>query len=93
MGLSAALHEGISFAKGGVASSNFSDYPLLRMSEIPEIEVHIIKSSDKMGGIGEPGLPPCAPAVANAIFSAAGIRLRRLPITPETVMEAIKKTA
>lgn len=91
MGLSAAMHEGISFAKGGVTSSNFSDYPLFRMSEIPEIEVHIIKSKDKMGGIGEPGLPPCAPAVANAVFNATGVRLRRLPIKPETVIEALKK--
>ncbi len=93
MGLSAALHEAISFEKGGVASSNFSDYPLLRMSEIPEIEVHIVNSKDKIGGIGEPGLPPCAPAVANAVFRASGVRLRRLPIKPETVMEALKKNA
>jgi isoquinoline 1-oxidoreductase beta subunit len=93
MGLSAALHEGISFAKGRVVSSNFSDYPLLRMSEIPEIEVHIVNSKDKMGGIGEPGLPPCAPAVANAVFHASGLRLRRLPMKPETVMEALKNKA
>ena len=93
MGLSAALHEDISFVRGGVTSSNFSDYPLLRMSEIPEIEVHIVKSTDKLGGIGEPGLPPCAPAVANAVFLATGVRLRRLPMKPETVMEALKKNS
>jgi isoquinoline 1-oxidoreductase subunit beta len=93
MGLSAALHEDISFARGGVTSSNFSDYPLLRMGEVPEIEVHIVQSNDTMGGIGEPGLPPCAPAVANAVFRAAGVRLRRLPIKAEMVMEALKKNA
>jgi isoquinoline 1-oxidoreductase beta subunit len=83
MGLSAALKERVNFAKGGVASSNFDDYHLLRMSEIPEIEVHIIKSDDARGGIGEPGLPPIAPAVANAVFNATGRRVRNLPMTPE----------
>jgi isoquinoline 1-oxidoreductase beta subunit len=91
MGLSAAMHESIAIAGGGVGSSNFADYPLLRMSEIPEIEVQIVKSNDEMGGIGEPGLPPIAPAVANAVFNAAGIRVRRLPLKPETVLEAAKK--
>lgn len=92
MGLSAALKEKVNFAKGGVESSNFGDYQLLRMSEVPEIEVHIIKSTDAQSGVGEPCLPPIAPAVANAVFSASGIRLRRLPMNPETVLEAIKKT-
>jgi isoquinoline 1-oxidoreductase beta subunit len=90
MGLSASMHESIDFSKGGVATSNFNDYPVLRISEIPEIEVHIVKSSDETGGIGEPGLPPIAPAVANAVFNASGIRLRRLPMKPETVLEAAK---
>ena len=93
MGLSAALHESITFARGGVSSSNFSDYPLLRMSGIPEIEVHIVKSRDKLGGIGEPGLPPAAPAVANAVFRAAGIRVRRLPMLPETVLKILNPDA
>jgi isoquinoline 1-oxidoreductase beta subunit len=91
MGLSAALKERVNFAKGGVASSNFDDYHLLRMSEIPEIEVHIIKSSDARGGIGEPGLPPIAPAVANAVFNSTGARLRNLPMTPEAVKNALKR--
>ncbi len=91
MGLSAALKEGIAFADGGVQSSNFDKYSLLRISEAPKIEVHIVKSGEKLGGIGEPGLPPIAPAVANAVFDAAKVRLRRLPMTPETVMEAMKK--
>ena len=61
------------------------------MSETPEIEVHTVKSDAKLGGVGEPGVPPTAPAVANAVFAATGIRMRRLPIKPEIVMETIKK--
>jgi isoquinoline 1-oxidoreductase beta subunit len=91
MGLSAALKEKIEFAGGGVKSSNFADYELLRMSEAPEVEVHIVKSGEKLGGIGEPGVPPVAPAVANAVFKATGARLRRLPMNPETVLAAMKK--
>ncbi|MCL5023388.1 MAG: xanthine dehydrogenase family protein molybdopterin-binding subunit [Nitrospirae bacterium] len=91
MGLSAAMKEAIAFKDGGVATSNFDTYPLLRISEAPKIEVHILESGEKLGGIGEPGLPPIAPAVANAVFNAAGIRLRMLPMTPTTVSEAMKK--
>ncbi len=90
MGLSAALKEKIEFANGGVKTENFSGYDLLRMSEAPAIEVHIVTSGDKLGGIGEPGVPPIAPAVANAVFAATGIRLRNLPMTPDTVMAAMK---
>ena len=61
------------------------------MSQTPEIEVYIVKSNAKLGGVGEPGAPPAAPSVANAVFAATGIRVRRLPMKPETVMETIKK--
>ncbi len=88
MGLSAALKEKMEFAKGGAATSAFDDYPILTMSEVPEIEVHIITNQEKMGGVGEPGLPPVAPAVANAVFAAAGIRLRSLPMSPDLVRAA-----
>jgi isoquinoline 1-oxidoreductase beta subunit len=91
MGLSAALKEKVNFSKGGVETSNFGDYRLIRMSEVPEIEVHIIKSTEAQSGVGEPGLPPIAPAVANAVFNASGIRLRQLPMTPETVLQTMKK--
>ena len=91
MGLSAAFKEQIEFANGGVKSANFSDYNLLRMSEAPDVETHIIESDDSIGGVGEPGLPPAAPAVANAIFAATGARIRRLPMTPERVLEALGK--
>ena len=79
-GLSAALHGEISFENGRVQQSNFHDYQVLRINEAPEIEVAIINSGEAMGGAGEPGTPPIAPAVANAIFAATGKRVRRLPI-------------
>ena len=91
LALSTALKEEVKFAKGGVATSNFDDYPVIRMSEVPEIEVHIVKSTDKIGGIGELGVPPLAPAVANAFFNATGVRIRRIPLTPKIVMDALKK--
>jgi isoquinoline 1-oxidoreductase beta subunit len=74
-----------------VKTDNFDDYKIIRMSEIPEIEVHIVKSNEQIGGIGEPGTPPTAPAVANAVFNATGARVRRLPLRPETVLEAMKR--
>ena len=91
MGLSAALKEKMEFARGGVQSENFHNYDLLRMSETPKIETHIVTSGDKLGGIGEPGVPPIAPAVANAVFAATGARIRNLPMKPETVLAAMKK--
>jgi len=91
IGLSTALKEQVKFAKGGVATSNFDDYDIIRMSEVPEIEVHMVKSTDKIGGIGEPGVTPVAGAVANAFFNATGVRVRRIPLTPKFVQEALKK--
>ena len=91
LGVSTTLFEEVLFANGGVASENFGDYRILRMSENPEVHVHIVDSKDQIGGIGEPGIMPLAPAVANAVFNATGARLRRLPFTHERVMAAIKK--
>ena len=90
MGLSSALKESISFGRGKVLTENFDSYDLLRMSETPEIEVHIVQSDAKLGGVGEPGVPPVAPAVANALFSLTGVRIRDLPMTPEAVVKALK---
>ena len=87
--LSTALKEEVKFSNGGVKSANFDDYKIIRMSDIPEIEVHIVDSKEKMGGIGEPGVPPTAPAVGNAIFEATGARIRRIPFTPERILAAI----
>jgi isoquinoline 1-oxidoreductase subunit beta len=80
-GLSAALHGKITFKDGRVEQSNFHDYPVLRIGEMPDVEVHIVASTEPPGGIGEPGLPPIAPAVTNAIFAATGKRVRKLPIS------------
>jgi isoquinoline 1-oxidoreductase beta subunit len=90
MGLSAALKEQVEFGNGGATSANLLDYTLLRMSEAPDVEVHIVDSEGEIGGIGEPGLPLIAPAVANAVFAAVGARIRRLPMTAERVLEAIR---
>jgi isoquinoline 1-oxidoreductase beta subunit len=87
-GLSAALYGRISFKEGRVEQSNFHDYPVLRIDEMPKVEVHIADSGEPPGGIGEPGLPPLAPAVTNAIFAATGKRVRKLPINSEELKPA-----
>jgi isoquinoline 1-oxidoreductase beta subunit len=87
-GLTAALYGTITIAEGRVQQRNFHDYPMLRMNEMPVVEVHIVSSNAPAGGVGEPGVPPLAPAVANAIFAATGKRIRRLPISPEELRKA-----
>ncbi|MDG2501995.1 MAG: molybdopterin-dependent oxidoreductase [Porticoccaceae bacterium] len=79
-GLTAALYGEITIENGAVKESNFNDYQMLRMSAMPKIETHIINSGNPMGGAGEPGTPPIAPALTNAIFNATGQRIRQLPI-------------
>lgn len=79
-GLSAALHGAITLKEGRVEQSNFNDYVPLRINEMPNVEVHIVASREKPTGVGEPGVPPIAPAVANAIFAATRQRLRNLPL-------------
>ena len=79
-GLSAALYGRITFADGRVQQHNFDDAPVLRMNQMPRVDVHIMPSSQAPGGVGEPGTPPVAPAVVNAIHAATGKRLRSLPI-------------
>jgi len=79
-GLSAALHGKLTLAGGAVQESNFHDYPVLRMFEMPRVTVHIMQSKARMGGIGEPATAPIAPAVANAVFALTKQRLRTLPL-------------
>ncbi|HRD67572.1 MAG TPA: xanthine dehydrogenase family protein molybdopterin-binding subunit [Candidatus Competibacter sp.] len=81
-GLAAALHGKITLKDGRVEQSNYADYPLLRIGEMPQIEVHIVPSEARPTGVGEPGVPPIAPAVANALYAATGKRVRDLPIDP-----------
>jgi isoquinoline 1-oxidoreductase subunit beta len=79
-GLGAALYSTLTIKEGRVQQSNFHDYRVLRLDEMPIVEVHIVPSTDKMGGVGEPGVPPIAPAVANAVAALTGQRLRELPL-------------
>lgn len=77
--LSAAMKDEITIAGGAVVNGSFDDYDILRINEMPKVEVHVVPSTGSIGGIGEPGVPGVAPAVCNAIFAASGKRLRRLP--------------
>ena len=83
--LSAALKDEITIDRGRVQQSNFDDYRILQFDEMPKVEVHIVPSTEPVGGIGEPGIPSVAPAVCNAIFAATGKRVRRLPIRPADI--------
>jgi len=88
-GVSHALYEQINFKNGEVQESNFHDYRLLRMSEAPMIQVGVIQTNNPPGGIGEAGLPPVGPAIANAVGAATGKRLRHYPFLPERVKAVI----
>ena len=88
MGLSAALYGEITLKDGRVEQGNFTDYPILRIDEMPVVDVHIVPSKDAPGGTGEPGVPPVAPALSNAVFAATGKRVRRLPIRREELKKA-----
>jgi isoquinoline 1-oxidoreductase subunit beta len=79
-GLSAALHQRITFREGRVVQSNFHDFPLLRQSEMPQVDVHLLDSTEPPGGAGEPGTPPIFPAVANALLALTGEPVTSLPL-------------
>ena len=87
-GLSAAVHGAITLKDGAVEQSNFHDYVPLRIDEMPAVEVHIVPSAEKPSGVGEPGTPVVAPAVANALFAATGKRLRKLPFDTAALAQA-----
>ena len=82
-GLSAALKGGITIDRGRVQQQNFHQYDVLRIDEMPEIEVHLVPSHASPGGIGEASVPPIAPAICNALFAITGKRVRQLPIRAE----------
>lgn len=87
-GLSATLGAEITLDKGRVQQSNFHDYPVIRMSQMPKIDVTLVKSTEKPGGIGEPATALVGPAVANALFAATGKRVRRIPLSPDNIKSA-----
>jgi isoquinoline 1-oxidoreductase beta subunit len=91
-GLSHALYEKVTIVNGEVRESNFNSYRVMRLSEIPDIHVQVLASPASLpGGIGEGGLPPIGPAVANAIAAlTGGVRLRRYPLLPDRVLAALK---
>jgi len=80
-GLSAAMGEEITFAEGAAEQDNFDSYTILRHTAAPDVAVHLLENLPRLGGVGEPGLPPAAPALANAIFALTGQRLRQLPLS------------
>jgi isoquinoline 1-oxidoreductase beta subunit len=83
MGLTAALYEEITIDGGQAVQTNFHNYRLLGLREMPVVEVHLVPSTEPITGVGEPGLPPIAPAVINALAVLTGKRIRRLPLTRE----------
>ena len=80
MGLSMALQSEITVKDGAIVQNNFYDYPVSRISEVPDLHVHLMPSDKAPGGVGEPGLPPIPPSIVNAIYHASGQRIRDLPV-------------
>ncbi len=91
-GLTAALKGEITLDHGAVVQSNFTDYEMLRLADCPEIEIHLRESDGPVGGAGEPGVPPIAPAVANAMFAATGVRVRDLPFKNHSLAATQEKS-
>ena len=87
-GLTSALYSEITFDQGRVQQSNFNTYRMLRMNETPPIDVHLVESTEKPGGLGETGTAAAFPAIANAVFAASGKRLRRLPLAGSLALGA-----
>jgi len=91
-GLSAALFGEITIDRGAVVQENFPDYPVVHLADCPEIDVHIRESDAPLGGAGEPGIPPVAPALTNAIFAATGVRIRELPVKNHSLAKAVRQS-
>jgi isoquinoline 1-oxidoreductase len=89
-GLSAALKERATVSRGAFDQKNFEDYPVLRIDEVPEVELHLVESTAPPSGVGEQATTVVAPALANAIFAAIGARVRSLPFLPERVLQALR---
>jgi isoquinoline 1-oxidoreductase beta subunit len=87
-GMSAGLMQEITLEKGRVQQTNFHNYPVVRMNEAPVIDITLVKSTEKPGGIGEPATAVVVPAIANAVASLTGKRVRKLPMTPDALKMA-----
>jgi isoquinoline 1-oxidoreductase subunit beta len=87
-GVGAALHGAITLKDGAVEQSNFHDYVPLRIEEMPKVEVHIVPSTAAPTGVGEPGVPPVGPAIANAVYKLTAKRIRSLPFDQHTLTRA-----
>ena len=85
MAIGAATKHETHFADGKAVEKNFDTYKMPRINDIPDIEVHVVDNDEKPGGVGEPGLPPLAPALCNAIFDLTGKRIRKLPFNMDEV--------
>jgi len=92
-GASLALHEGSEFVNGRVKDTNLDTYTPLRMGDVPEMEIEFMPSTEVPTGLGEPATTVVGPAIGNAVFAAAGARLRHLPIRPDAVLRALKTTS
>jgi isoquinoline 1-oxidoreductase subunit beta len=92
-GASQVMSERLTFKDGAIEQSNFHDYQTIRLAAVPQIDVELIESDHHPSGVGEPGSTVVAPAVANAIYNAVGVRIRHMPIMPEAVLEGLKKKA
>ena len=91
--LSTALKEYGTVTHGAFDQKNFEDYHILRMDEVPDVDVHLVESIERPTGVGEPPLTVIAPALSNAIFAATGARVRNLPFLPERVLKALRDKA
>jgi isoquinoline 1-oxidoreductase subunit beta len=89
-GVSLALYEQASMRKGNIVQANFDTYTPLRMSQVPELDIHVLSTGNYPSGVGEPAVTVVAPAVANAVYNAVGARVRTLPLTPDKVKAAMK---
>jgi CO/xanthine dehydrogenase Mo-binding subunit len=92
-GLSTALKEFGTVTNGSFDQKNFDDYSLLRMDEVPDVEIHVVENTEPPTGVGEPPVTVVAPALSNAIFAATGARVRSVPFLPERVLKALKEKA
>jgi isoquinoline 1-oxidoreductase beta subunit len=90
-GLSMALHEGSQYVKGQAGDTNLDTYTPLRMGDVPQLEIEFLPSTEMPVGLGEPATTVVGPAIGNAIFAAAGVRVRHLPIRPQAVLQALRE--